>query len=87
MRRSADKEKLRLSRGAVGENQVPLALADIQTVEWTDLVRHAARADEAGVAEVENTDRAPLEECRSLVTDRKELAAMRSVSNRVSSRK
>lgn len=27
-------------------------------------------------------DRAPLEECRSLVTDRKELAAMRSVSNR-----
>lgn len=32
-------------------------------------------------------DRAPIEECRSLVTDRKELAAMRSVSNRVSSRK
>jgi hypothetical protein len=27
-------------------------------------------------------DRAPLEECRSLVTDRKELAAMRAVSNR-----
>jgi len=32
-------------------------------------------------------DRAPLEECRSLVTDRKELADMRSVNNRVSSRK
>ena len=27
-------------------------------------------------------DRANLEECRSLVTDRKELAAIRSVSNR-----
>ena len=32
-------------------------------------------------------ERAPIEECRSLVTDRKELAAMRSVSNRMSSRK
>jgi hypothetical protein len=32
-------------------------------------------------------DRVGLEECRSLVTDRKELAAMRAVSNRISSRK
>jgi hypothetical protein len=32
-------------------------------------------------------DRVGLEECRSLVTDRKELASMRAVSNRISSRK
>ena len=32
-------------------------------------------------------DRASLEECRSLVTDRKELAAMRDVSKRESNRK